>query len=46
MILNKDTEKKSLKKALLLKAIIQRKIGDHEKSLDTISNCISVFPDF
>ena len=46
MILRKDSEKKNLKQALLLKSIIQRKIGDHDKALDTITNCVANFPDF
>ena len=41
-----DVEKKNLKQSLLLKSIIQRKIGDHEKALETASFCISSFPDF
>jgi tetratricopeptide (TPR) repeat protein len=41
-----DVEKKNLKMALLLKSIIQRKIGEHERALETISTCITNFAEF
>lgn len=31
---------------MLLKAIVQKKVGDHDQSIDTLSNCISQFDDF
>ena len=36
----------SLRISYLAKAIVQKKVGDHEEALETLSNCIAQFAEF